>query len=598
MQQYLDPAGITKNPYDIFIGGVRLADIPEVAERIIREQEAELRELIQLTKQNGLLGNLLEGLQTPTIQDYRFAFDPRTPLNHPALQRLGITDETNRYQFTTLFENSIAGYFSYLQTIDQDKAQFFLSWLDAHIKESDRQAHTYIVAGSRSGKSELLKILIHNYIKKGFSSLIILDPSGKLASEVAHFQNFTGTANDSKLIYFDPYLGQKNGVYPVINPFECTYKDLYRLDRATDELTRAINQILADTSSGFTDQMGLIVKRMISVLIYKGNGSFWDLLRFLNNEQNNDLIEIGKKHPNQAVREFFIYRFGQDKDLSVSISGIKTRIENLTSNTLFMRTTTGKSTIDLQIALDSRKYLIFNLSKGSLGENVSKYLGKLIVAQVQILSLQRQDRPPESYPPVHIFIDEMHNYITQSIEQILTESAKYKYYLTLANQYTGQSDRPTGASQFYTALLGNTWIKVIGKAGYDTIADMSREMGVTKDVLNQLEKGKFYVRVGNSTPFLLTASKRLLDTKHSMSPQEWEKLTAEQLRKYYRQPTVYQRPPATTQVQPPQEQATPKPPQERQEKQLYTEAKKTESKTAAPEPQETPAKKFKRKLDF
>ena len=590
MQQFLDPAGITTNPDDIFIGGVRLADIPEVAEQIIRQHEAELRELIQLTKQNGLVGDLLERLQTPTIQDYRFAFEPRTPPSHPALQRLGITDETSRYQFTTIYENSIAGYFSYLQTIDQDKAQFFLSWLDAHIKETDRQAHTYIVAGSRSGKSELLKILLHNYIKKGFSSLVVLDPSGKLASEVAHFQNFTNPANASILIYFDPYLGQKNGVYPVINPFECTYKDLYRLDRATDELTRAVNQILADTGSGFTDQMGLIVKRMIAVLLYKGNGSFWDLLRFLNNDQNNDLIEIGKKHPNQAVKEFFLYRFGQDKDLSVSISGIKTRIENLTSNTLFMRCTTGTSTIELQKALDSRKYLIFNLSKGSLGENVSKYLGKLIVAQVQILSLQRQDRPPETYPPVHIFIDEMHNYITQSIEQILTESAKYKYYLTLANQYTGQSDRPTGASQFYTALLGNTWIKVIGKAGYDTIADMSREMGVSKDVLNQLEKGKFYVRVGNSTPFLLTASKRLLDTQHSMSEREWDSLTIEQLNKYYRKPTVYQR---QTTADPAQQRS-----EKTQEKPLFTEDKKTESDTAAHTPQESPKKKFTRKLDF
>lgn len=264
--------------------------------------------------------------------------------------------------------------------------------------------------------------------------------------------------------------------------------------------------------------MGLIVMRMIAVLLHKGNANFWDLLRFLNDEQNADLIQAGKEHPNKAVKDFFIYRWGIDKDLNTSLSGIKTRIEKLSSNTLFMRTVTGKSTINLQTAIDAGNYIIFNLSMGNLGENTSRYIGKLIVAQLQIFSLQRQDKKIEYCKPVHVFIDEMQNYITQSVEQILTQSAKYKYYLTLANQYIGQSDRPTGTEQFYKALLGNTGVKIIGRAGRSTKAEMSKEMGLNTDVLNELKKGKFYVKVESSKPFLLTSSTRLLDKNMVCSP--------------------------------------------------------------------------------
>ena len=40
--------------------------------------------------------------------------------------------------------------------------------------------------------------------------------------------------------------------------------------------------------------------------------------------------------------------------------------------------------------------------------------------------------------PTRVIIDEFHNFTTRSMEKIITQAAKYKLYLTLANQQIGQ----------------------------------------------------------------------------------------------------------------------------------------------------------------
>lgn len=533
----LQGVGLTTNPNDFFIGGVQLGLIPEISDPYIKRKQSNTNQLLQMLDIDDISRQIVQVNQLTTLEEFSYIFTERPNLSKPVFTRLNIKTNEARHYFTQRYENDLKGYKAFLQDYYPTEADFFLRWLKAHIPEKELIKHTYIVAGSRSGKSELLKVLIHNHIRKKKNGLVIIDPSGKLSQEVAEFKEFADPETRKRLVLFDPYLGHQNGVYPVLNPFTFTSKDVLELDKATDELTKVINSILSDKNAGFSDQMELIIKRIVAVLLYKGNASFEDLTRFFYDGDNEDLIELGKKHPNESVKEFFTKRWGIDDGLKISIPSLKTRIENFTGNSILRAVTTGKNTIDLENALDSGKYLIFNLSKGSLSEDLGIQIGKLIIAQIQVLSLQRQVKKPSEYKPVHIFIDEMQNFITQSIEQVLTESAKYKIYLTLANQYTGQTNRSTSATNFYKALLGNTGVKIIGRAGHNTRADMSKEMSIKESYLEKLTKGKFYVKIEGCPPVLFEGSTRLLDKANSMKPEQWETVIKEQLDLYYRPKT-------------------------------------------------------------
>ena len=74
--------------------------------------------------------------------------------------------------------------------------------------ERDRQRHTYVLGKSGSGKSELLKLLVYGYLRKpGSATVVVIDPHGDLAEEIARFKEHR---KSDRLIYIDPYLGSRH----------------------------------------------------------------------------------------------------------------------------------------------------------------------------------------------------------------------------------------------------------------------------------------------------------------------------------------------------------------------------------------------------
>jgi type IV secretory pathway TraG/TraD family ATPase VirD4 len=74
-------------------------------------------------------------------------------------------------------------------------------------------------------------------------------------------------------------------------------------------------------------------------------------------------------------------------------------------------------------------------------------------------AMRRQKIPKEERKDFFMYIDEFQNYITPSIESILSEARKYRLGLILANQYLGQlekSDALTKSSvNLKNAIFGN-----------------------------------------------------------------------------------------------------------------------------------------------
>jgi hypothetical protein len=416
----------------------------------------------------------------------------------------------------------------YLKFFNKTKLKikkFFPESLPVYFHEKERRKHTFVCGGTGSGKSELLKYIIAGYLlkKTPTCSIVIIDPHGDLALETTKFK--INSDRSESLIYIDPALS--NDISPSINPFELKDKSKQNVDTHAQELTKTFEELLKDVS--LTLQMQTLLIPCISVLLSHDDFSIMDLQRFMNDDSNSDLVNLGKNSKNPSHANFFEAAFF-NKTYSVTKQSIYTKIQSLINNSYFYNFITKPSTIDLEKELNSKKLIIFNLSKGKLSGQISEAIGKMIVAQIKSIALKRANINIEKRVPVHLFIDEFQNYISPSIESILTEARKYKLYLTAACQILGQN---TG-QQLKEVILSCTNIKITGKNSTKTLGAMSKECGMDIQKMQNLNIGEFYIKCGmNRPPFKFYVPDRFIGDKFSMTSNEWKKILTEQKNKYY-----------------------------------------------------------------
>lgn len=120
-----------------------------------------------------------------------------------------------------------------------------------------------------------------------------------------------------------------------------------------------------------------------------------------------------------------------------------------------------KSSFDVFDAMQTGKILMINLSKWSIGDINSELLGLVLVSKIQIAAMRRQKVEKEDRKDFFMYIDEFQNYVTPSIESILSEARKYRLWLILAHQFLAQlekSDALTKSSlDLKKAVFGNVW---------------------------------------------------------------------------------------------------------------------------------------------
>jgi type IV secretory pathway TraG/TraD family ATPase VirD4 len=83
----------------------------------------------------------------------------------------------------------------------------------------------------------------------------------------------------------------------------------------------------------------------------------------------------------------------------------------------------------------------------------------ILVSKIQMAAMRRDNIPKDERKETYLYIDEFQNYVTDSIESILSEARKYRLSLNIAHQYLGQleqSDALTKSSlDLKKAIFGN-----------------------------------------------------------------------------------------------------------------------------------------------
>lgn len=443
--------------------------------------------------------------------------------------------EAKRLDIMGRYDKSEAGYVAFLIDRYPALARFLHSPVPVQVEEDSRRRHTYITGKSGCGKSELIKQFAHAYISGTApqASIVIIDPHGELAEEIASLRDVP----EDRLVYFEPAVDLS--LFPVVNPFHSPHIERARSDEErkyliTHHAETIVEGMRAMLGADLTDNMETVLLHCICTILQVRDGSLLDLQEMVApqkkpSDRQRHLIQVGRESLLANHRDFFAEAFFSDYYTSTRHS-VYARLKTLTTNENFSRCLIGRNTIDLERALSTPSVLVFNLAKGRLKADPSRALGCLILASLLSAVYFRPWHAKGRLVPVHLFIDETQNFISDRINETLAESRKFGLHLTLAQQIIGQEMD----TQLEEVVLGNTDVKITGPAGYKSDSKFARETGVSIEELQRLGKWQLFLAVGEALRVPLRTFDHLVGDRACLSPDEWQRRKARQVARYYR----------------------------------------------------------------
>ena len=388
------------------------------------------------------------------------------------------------------------------------------------ITQQEMQNHAYLVSRTDTGKSTLILDLAKSIIDKKEGNLILLEPHGDLSLDLARLCD-----DPEDLIYIDPFLNESHTI--TINIFDMQNVSQESISKYGALVLNTFKQIIG---SEFSVSMHSLLNPVIAVLLQIPNTSFFDLLRFLNDDENYDLLEYAKNHALIPSHRLFFQKQFSESRYSVTKFSIISKLNILLQDSIFSNMLTGKSTINLQEAMNTPgKIIIIRLNTIKMIETIEP-IGRFLVALFVSYAFQRENIPINKRVSTHLMIDEASMFLGDSIELILAQARKFHLYLLMATQNNAQLPTLIEAS-----ILSNTAIKLVGMNSHKNHSIMSKEIGVSMDQLFSLQKkGEFFIKVGNKQARKFRVSDRLFNKNLYASKEKFSAMMQMQLKKYYR----------------------------------------------------------------
>lgn len=211
-----------------------------------------------------------------------------------------------------------------------------------------------------------------------------------------------------------------------------------------------------------------------------------------------------QKLTGNEVRDYWLYRFNPLSEGMKSMfrDPVLNRISAFTSDpNIRLMVGQVRSTIDLRRIMDDGKWVIINLSKGHMRENIY-LLGGLLIAKLKMAAMTRVDLPEQKRRIFTGYIDEFQNF-GEDFESILPEARKYGLSLCLAHQNLEQIDKGLRAS-----ILGNVATQIIFRIGHHDAVYLSSELDpkekpIIERRLIDFKTGQAYFKRKGEKPRLL-----------------------------------------------------------------------------------------------
>jgi hypothetical protein len=320
------------------------------------------------------------------------------------------------------------------------------------IKSKDRSKHVYVIGKTGMGKSTLLENMAVQDIQNG-EGLCFIDPHGKTADLLLEY---VPKERMGDVIYIAPF----DVEYPIsFNVLESVDHDKRHL--VVSGLMSTFKKIWVDAWSA---RMEYILTNTLLALLEVPGSTLLCVNKMLSDKEYRK--EMVAKIQDPSVKAFWVKEFANytERMALEAVPAIQNKVGQFTANPL-IRNMIGQpqSSFDFRKAMDSKKIVIINLSKGKIGDENMKLLGGMLVTKIYLAAMSRADMPDRvvnMMPNFYLYVDEFQNFANASFADILSEARKYKLNLTIAHQYIEQMDETVSA-----AVFGNVGTMIVFRVG-------------------------------------------------------------------------------------------------------------------------------------
>lgn len=335
----------------------------------------------------------------------------------------------------------------------------------------------YLLGKTGTGKSTLLETLMIDDVRNG-RGLALLDPHGDLVQRV---RSLIPEDRQADVIDFDLTRDdQPFGFNPLANV-------------ATDKRPLACSGLIQVFKHLWNDSWGprlehILRNSLLSLLDYP-TADLSDISRILSDKGFRNRVMTFVQ--NDKVREFWANEYEKypERFRVEAISPIQNKVGAFLSHPLLRKILTDPSEkLSLRQIMDSGKILLVNLAKGSIGEDTANLLGSLLISRFDLAALSRADIAESDRRDFTLYLDEFHNFTTQSLIFMLSELRKYRLSLVLAQQYLTQVE-PT----IRDAILGNIGTIIVFRVGANDADTLAMEFAPEIKIADFTNLANFHV---------------------------------------------------------------------------------------------------------
>lgn len=366
-----------------------------------------------------------------------------------------------------------------------------------HMKRDDRFRHFYVIGQTGTGKTSIFKSMIRQDLRNG-DGFCVVDPHGSLIEDILPF---VPKDRIDDVIIFDPSDLERPMGLNLLEAETEEEKDMVALDAMNIMLKIFDEEVFGPRIQDY------FRNGCLTLMSDPAGGALTDIVRLF----TDDAFQRAKvQHvKNPVVKSFWTKQMAQTgaREKQEMIPYFAAKFGAFVTNSM-MRNIIGqtKSAFDFAKVMEEGKILLMNLSKGATGEINSKMLGLIIVSKLQMATMRRQKMLSGGQKPndFFLYIDEFQNYVTDSIESILSEARKYRLGLNIAHQYIGQIEQKEKRGQSVNlkdAVFGNVGTMMCYKIGAQDAEYMAKEMSPAfsdQDLIN-IDKYKAVMKLSIDT---------------------------------------------------------------------------------------------------
>lgn len=373
--------------------------------------------------------------------------------------------------------------------------------------KNDSYTHTLCVGATGTGKSALFFLpILRQMIHNENISLIVVEPKGDLAKEVYALYKYHRALSFKKQqdeIINDSYISdeeKEEKLKSLKNNFQyrkCTLFDpshpachyFNPMIGDEDEVVNLINDSYLKSKTGQTTQYFLdlsskILKNAIKAAkrARQDKATFLDVKNLITLEgdwettldliENTGLSDI-EKQENNSISRYFKDDYNPRSERNAArgskeytdSSDLRTFMDKVTSSSylknVFMpgwgNDLKGRQNLDIKSVIENKEILSITSSDGELGEEASKFLGYLLILNIQNQIFNRPGNPNTRHG-VKLLIDEFQVYVNKSMEKLLNQGRSYCVSLYLATQNLSAINID---KEFFGIIMGNTRTKIV-----------------------------------------------------------------------------------------------------------------------------------------